>query len=326
VNSVPDWPSAARLAETLWQRGGEAPVDGVVSVTPDFMSRVLTVLGPVTVPQYNETVTASNLIERADYWTHIEGAQQQALPGGRKHFLAELAHVVVDRLLDAPSSEWFDLGKAVAAGFDAHEAMAWSNDGGIQDALNSRHWDGALPAVGGDFVADAEFEYTAKNGRGLKRVFDHTVELHADRSARIHTRLTINNTEPANPSGLLNIDSLSYITMYGPTGAQLDPASDSPDSQEDPVAGHPGAGWGRAADPLASTTLNVWWRVPALLTNAAGGSLEYRLTFRHLPGHSGDLVNLRVAPPPGWRWAGSAPPGQISLDRDLTGIWRLVRR
>src|SRR5205823_5812416 len=103
------WPTAAALATTMWHVGGEAPVQGVVSITPDFMARLLTVLGPVTVPTYHETVTAKNLLARVDYWTHLEGAQLQTQLGGRKHFLAELAHVVVDKLLDAPASSWYKL-------------------------------------------------------------------------------------------------------------------------------------------------------------------------------------------------------------------------
>src|SRR5205807_8794081 len=44
VNAVPDWPKAARLATELWQRGGEEPVDGVLSVTPAFLARILAVV------------------------------------------------------------------------------------------------------------------------------------------------------------------------------------------------------------------------------------------------------------------------------------------
>jgi hypothetical protein len=324
VNNLPDWPTAAKLAETLWQRGGEAPVNGVLSITPDFMASMLTVLGPVTVPEYNETVTASNLVTRADYWTHAEGAQQQAQPGGRKHFLAALAHVVLDKVLDAPSSDWYPLGKVVAAGFNAREAMAWSNDPVTQQALSTRRWDGALPSTYGDFVADAEFEYSAKNGRGLKRVFDHTVELRADGSAKIHTKLTINNTDPPDPTN--NINSLSYITMYGPTGAELDrAASDEPDSVDPLLSDHPAEGYFRSARPLGSTTLDVTWNAPGLLDRQQDGSLIYQLTFWRLAGHTGDVLRLRVKPPVGWRWAGAAPPKEVRLDTDLTRSWRLVR-
>ena len=119
------------------------------------------------------------------------------------------------------------LAHAMAAGFDAREAMAWSSEPVIQDALVERAWDGTLPAVSGDFFDDAEFEYAAKNGGGLHRTFDHDVVLHTDGSAQITTTVTIANTLPPNYGydHTLNIDSLSLITIYGPRGATLGAAS-----------------------------------------------------------------------------------------------------
>ena len=47
--------------------------------------------------------------------------------------------------------------------------------------------------------------------------------LRADGSAHVTTRVTINNTLPPNYGydGTLNIDSLSFVTIYGPNGATL---------------------------------------------------------------------------------------------------------
>src|SRR5207237_10831259 len=101
-------------------------------------------------------------------------------------------------------------------GLRTRKAMAWSSRRIIQHALTERAWDGALPEVSGDFFYEGEFEYTAKNGRGLHRTFDHDVVLHADGSAEITTKVTIANTLPPSSSGLLNIDPLSFVTLYGP--------------------------------------------------------------------------------------------------------------
>ena len=43
----------------------------MVSFTPAFLARILQVLGPVPVESFDETVTADNLIERLDYYTHL---------------------------------------------------------------------------------------------------------------------------------------------------------------------------------------------------------------------------------------------------------------
>ncbi|HTJ74742.1 MAG TPA: DUF4012 domain-containing protein, partial [Acidimicrobiales bacterium] len=321
VNSGPDWPAAAQLAANLWKAGGEQPVDGVISFTPGFMARVLAVTGPVPVPDYGETVTAANVEERLDFYTHRGPTASGA---DRKEFVAVVAEAVMHRLLDAPASQWEPLGQAVAQAFDAREAMAWSTDAQVARTLATRHWDGSFPRQPGDFFYNAEFEYAAKNGRGIKRVFEHHVTLRPDRSARVTTTMTVTNTDPADP--ISPAGSLAYITVYGPEGGVLDPAASDPFGFPEPaVAGHPATGWFRGAPAGGGqTTLTVTWDVPALAVRNADGSLRYDLHWPHLPDHTGDVVHLQVDLPAGWHWRNGGPPGEFSMDQDVAGSWALA--
>ena len=319
VNSGPDWPSAAQLAANLWAAGGEQPVDGVISFTPGFMAKVLSVVGPVPVPEYGETVDAANVEDRLDFYTH----RNTVLGSDRKEFVAVVAETVMHRLLDAPASQWVPLGQTMAAAFDARQAMAWSSDAQVQATLATRHWDGQFPTQAGDFFFNAEFEYAAKNGRGIRRAYDHHVVLHADGSARVTTTLTLTNTEPPDP--LSPNGSLAYMTPYGPAGATLDPGASDPFALSEPtLAGHPASGWFKAAAPGGGTaTLTVTWDVPALAVRQSNGSWSYDLTWLHLPDHTGDTVHLQVDLPAGWKWRDGPPPSQLSLDKDIAGSWAI---
>jgi hypothetical protein len=318
VNATADWPAAAGLAMTMWQRGGEQPVDGVISITPEFLARVVGVLGPVAVPGYPDTVTSSNVVERIDYYTHVEAA---ALGANRKEFIVELARVVMQKLLDAPAATWDPLGRALSAGFDARESMAWSKQAVVQTAVTNRRWDGTLRATEGDFFYDGEFAYSAKNGRGLRRTFDHLVTVNPDGSGRVTTTVTIANTEPF--SETTNLDSLSYLTFYGPAGATLVSSSLSPDASEPSLSDHPAEGWDLSAPPLGTTTLTFTWSVPKLAVRQADGTWRYQLSWMHLPGHTGDTLHLRVDIPSGWRWKGSPPAAAVPLEHDVMGSWTL---
>lgn len=317
VNDLPDWTRAGELAAALWVKGGEEPVDGVLSLKPELLARILQVLGPVEVPEYGETVTSANVIERADFYTH---RAEVAAGADRKDFLVVLADIVMQRLLEAPASSWDELGQAVAEGFDARETMLWSTDEDVAGALARREWDGVLPETPGDFFYQGEFQYLAKNGRALARTYDHNVELRPDGSGRITTDITIANTRAFEPG--FNIDSLSFITIYGPEGAVLDEAASDPDgSLEETVRGHPAAGWLRAAEPLDETTLRVVWNVEDLALLRVDGDWEYRLRWMSLPGHTGDTVNLSVTLPEGWKWREDAPPERVVLEDQLEGSW-----
>jgi hypothetical protein len=317
TNTTPDWPHAADIALKLWAAGGEAPPDGVVSFTPQFLARILAVTGSVVVPGYNETVTASNVVGRLDYYTH---QLPPTTPGlDRKEFLSPLGQAVMAKLLQAPASQWRGLGAAISKAFAARQLLVWSHDQAVQSTLDQRGWNGVLPATDGDFFYDSEFEYAAKNGGGLKRTFDEQVSLRADGSARITTTLTINNTEAPSP---VNNDVLTYYTLYGPTGAVLDPvASDPPFSLEPALAGHPAAGWFRTVAPNSTGTIKVVWDVPGLGQRRSDGSWQYALNFQHIVDNTGDVLNLKVDLPADAHWDGKAPLTQANLDKDIIGTW-----
>nr|MBA3303124.1 DUF4012 domain-containing protein [Acidimicrobiia bacterium] len=320
VNSIPDWPRAAELAARLWKDGGEAPVDGVISFTPGFLARILSVVGPVSIPSYNETVTAANLHDRLDFQTH------RATPptGARaKDFVAVVAETIMQKLLEAPASQWEPLGSVMGQAFDAREALAWSTDPQVTAALADRGWDGRFRSTDGDFFYNSEFSYAAKNGRGIRRTYDHNVALRADGSARVTTTVTVTNTLPPDP---LNASTLAYLTLYGPKGAVVDQAaSDGFGFAEPALAGHPAVAWFRAAAPGGGqATVKVVWEVPGLVKKTSNGELEYSLLWPHLPDHTGDVVNLSVDLPATWTWKGSPPPSQFSLDQEFSGSWRLA--
>jgi hypothetical protein len=322
VNTSPDWPSAAKLAAKLWRMGGEQPVDGVLSMEPQVIAAMVKVYGSVRVPAYDETVTSANVQSRLDYYTHGPGSAHKN-DVERKNFIAELAHAVLQRTLSATGGEWVRAASALQQTFGVREGMAWSARLPVQQAIVRLGWDGTLPPVAGDFYADAEFEFVAKNGSGLRRTFAHQVTLNSDGSGVSSTTMTLHDLLP--PVREVNDDSLSYITPYGPAGATLDRSSDKPDNAEPAVDGHPAAGWVRAAQPFGSTSLRVVWRVSHLLQRVDSHHWAYSLAWLPQPGHLGDIANITVALPAGWRWTHGGPPTTIRLDKPYSGVWELTQ-
>jgi hypothetical protein len=321
TNARPDWPTAAKTAIQLWQKGGGPAVNGVVSFTPNFLARLVAVFGPIRVPAYNDTITGANLVARTDYWTHH--APSQPVPGGRKEFLSVLAPLVLHKLVTEPASQWPKLGAAVGDGFAKQEAMLWSGDKNVQNVVTAHRWDYTLPRSQSDFYADAEFEFASKNGSKLHRDFTHTVVVRGDGSAVVTTVMKITDTDPVFDSGY-NPGIGGYFTPYGPHGATLDNASDKPDWDGEPdVAGHPSAGWQLFAHPGGTTALKVVWDVPQILIAQGHGHYLYSLIWMPTPAHTGDVVHLRVELPAGWTWLGASPPATLRPDSITGGNWEL---
>jgi hypothetical protein len=318
ANTTPDWPASAALAARIWQRGREKPVDGVLTFTPALLTRLLAVVGPTKVPGYPDTVTAATVDSRVEYYVHGEASVGKGATA-RKEFLSELAHAVLDRTLHAPPSKLTDLGKALSVSLSRREASVWSNNPDVQAAIAGLGWDGALPNEPGDFYADAEFAFASKNGRHLLRTFDHQVVLSKDGSGSSSTAMVERDTEPYDQK--YNQEAHAYITPYGPQGGVLLATADPSDAGQASLAGHPSAGWLRDAPPLGEFTLKVGWQAPNLLLRRSDGLWLYRLTWLPQPGHSGDVLNLHVTLPAGWKWRGAAPPRSVNLSGPYTGEW-----
>ena len=320
VNTSPDWPTSAQLARKVWLAGGEEDVDGVVTYLPGFIARLLAATGPVEVPGYGETVTAENLDARLEHYTHSEATR--GLPSGvRKAFIGALGEAVLERVLTLPAERLPDLAASLDAAMAAGELAIWSTRAPVQEALGQLEWDGAFRGWPGDVFVDAEFAFAAENGRGIRRTFDHEVDLRPDGSGRSATTMTIRNTQPFEPG--YNPGTHAYLTPYGPRGAVLADGSDPPAADEPSLAGHPTAGFLRDAPPLGEATLRVVWEAPELAAPAGDGTWEYRLTWRPTPGHLGDELRLRVQLPAGWTWSGPPPPAVIPLRSVYFGAWKI---
>ncbi len=109
ANLSGDFPTTAKLAMQVFQEEGGGPVDGNIALTPAVIAHVLNVVGPIRVPQYNETITAQNLEDKLHYYQQDFNAirLQRQITGTnnaatRKAFTSLLGHLLLDKVRHEP--------------------------------------------------------------------------------------------------------------------------------------------------------------------------------------------------------------------------------
>ncbi len=109
ANLSGDFPTTAKLAMQVFQEEGGGPVDGNIALTPAVIAHVLNVIGPIKVPQYNETITAQNLEDKLHYYQQDFSAirLQKQITGTnnaatRKAFTSLLGHLLLDKVRHEP--------------------------------------------------------------------------------------------------------------------------------------------------------------------------------------------------------------------------------
>lgn len=136
----PDWPTAARTISALWNRDiDQTPIDGVISVDPLALARVMRATGPVFVDgrEFNSKNVVSLLLSEA---------YQLYEPREADRVFKEVALEVMDTLVSGD----FDLRVLVSAITDSINSgsiMFWSSEPVIQELVAPWRLSGILPTT-----------------------------------------------------------------------------------------------------------------------------------------------------------------------------------
>ncbi|HEU0002628.1 MAG TPA: DUF4012 domain-containing protein [Ktedonobacteraceae bacterium] len=160
-----DFPTAARYGEQNFEReGGNVPLQGVIAVTPYLIQQALDITGSVSVPEYHETITAQNLVERIHYHQlgdAGEGPDYTPSPDGysslRKHFTALLAEHMLARIRQLPASAQSSFVALFAHALQSKDVQVYLNASAAENILLQYHLAGAIQSPPGDglFIVDA---------------------------------------------------------------------------------------------------------------------------------------------------------------------------
>jgi uncharacterized protein DUF4012 len=298
-NLSPDFTANAQVAERIYEQESGDTVNGVIAITPRFISGLLTLTGPIVVPGYNETVTSENLEAKIHFYQahpEITGT----LPAGtntseRKRFTSVLGEMVFARLRTLPPAQLHGALTIVRDALSAKDLQVYINDPGVYALLDRAHLTSTLPPFTGDTLTLVD------DNVGINKASQYTTETASDdvtigADGSVTHTLTINyaydpHDDPYDPQGVTGF--FDEIQVYVPAGAQLLHWSGL--LSLDRVR-HVGMrdifGGGIGLAPHFSHTVTLTWAVPApanptsayslLLTRQAGSTYALTVTI-HSP-------------------------------------------
>jgi hypothetical protein len=222
-----DFPTTARYAEQNYSReGGTIAVQGVMAITPAFIERALAITGPISVPEYNEVVTAQNLIDRIHYYELGAGRQGGNVPSpdGRssidKRFTALLAERFLARIRQFPSSVLSQLLPMFVSSLRSKDLQIYFNSSPAENLLRLAQVDGTIQTPTGDsfFVVDTNIAVDKAN-QFITSTLDDRVSIDGDGNAT-HTT-TIRYAWLTNGNVYGSALYRDYVRIYIPPGSTL---------------------------------------------------------------------------------------------------------
>lgn len=226
-NWDPDFIVSAERAEWFLQKTTDRTVDGVIAVNLPAVKFLLEAVGPLTLPDYNEEVTASNLFERAEYRAEID-----FFPGStqKRDFLGSLARELFNRAKAGSALDLIRLAQAVEAGLSQKQILVSLHDHESQKLLLKQNWAGSLfnPALETadqrPVLADYNFLVEANLGINkanyfLRRQIKQQLTILKNKEVLAVTTISYQNQSPADawPGGIYR----SYLRQFIPAGSSL---------------------------------------------------------------------------------------------------------
>jgi hypothetical protein len=346
ANWSPDFPTTAQLAAQIYEQDQGVAVDGVIAIDQQAVRLVVGALGPFRLEEYEESVTADNVIPLArQYWALPLGAGTSEESAGdwwvhRKDFMGALLKATMTRLEGGvTSAEVMELTKAIRRGVEEKHILIWFDDPAVSELLYDVGWDGIIQATEGDYlmVVDTNMGFNKVNpnvdeGINYQVTMDEEGDVRAVVTINYHNRSTREVQECVQEAryeltyeGMMNRCYWDYLRLYVPQDARLIEATRNPLppgslyrrlSGADAGSGEPDIGppekgkevFGNffVVPPQESKEIRFSYELPDILEKT-GDSYRYSLLIQKQPGTKALPVQVTVELPPGAEWVAVDP-------------------
>lgn len=292
-NWSPDFPTAAKQAEFLLERETHRHVDGVVAIDPYFISKVLAVIGPTTVPETGDVVTAANF-----YPTTLQRVHPESGPAVGKSFLSEAANAIFSRLLAAPSNDWVPLAQAVQSGCGSRSVQAFFNDSNAENFIGRSDCSVRILPAASDAVTVVE-----SNVGGNKDDFwmqrRHSLRLTVQTDGSVQHMLTLRYsglTPHGAPTGTWGYTG--WLRIYLPASSSVQTISGASLDSSSELGRQVLQGWFYVQFGAAQE-ITIVYRTDASAIHATPRHLK--LLWQKQAGRLADPISVEIALPDSWK-------------------------
>ena len=219
-NWFADFPLSAKKSISFYEKTGGPTADGVITLTPTMMQKLLEITGPIEMPEYDVTLNSENFVELTQNEVEVEYDKQENKP---KKILSDLAPMVLEKLLSSKNIE--TISKTAAAlleGLEEKHILLYSENVQLQKIISQQGWSGEVLDASRDYVSVINTNINGyKTDAMIEETILHQAEIQEDGS--IIDTLTITRKHNGGNSDYewFNKVNADYLRVYVPNGSKL---------------------------------------------------------------------------------------------------------
>ncbi len=220
-NWSPDFVINALKAESFYHLGGgKEKIDGVIGITSNVLTSLLSVTGPVEIEGYPGTYDSENAILKLEYQVEKAFDEQGIERAERKSIMGDLARAILQRAESLSLKEKKQLVDILFSDLSKKDIQLYFTDKYLQNIAEKAQWTGKVDdSWRSDYLMTVDANLGAyKSDYYVKRSLDYTVDLSKDAPV---ANLKITYQHTAKQRDWMTKDYLTYLRVYVPSGAEL---------------------------------------------------------------------------------------------------------
>ena len=211
-----DFPTSAKKVASFFYEEAGYRVDGVIALNPDVVSRILEVVGPIKLPEYEMTLDQNNFL--ASIQEEVEYGENRVQP---KKVIVDFAPRFLEKLYSADSEQWMKIFAIFANSLEEKDMILYLEDKSLEKFVVEKGFGGEVKKVDSDYLM-----VTFSNIKGSKTdaVTDSSISIESRfEVGRVVHRVSITRMHNGGSSayGFYNRQNPAYARVLLPNNAEL---------------------------------------------------------------------------------------------------------
>ena len=219
-NWFPDFPTSAEKAIFFYEKTGGPTVDGVFTLTPTVLERLLALTGPIELPEYSMVVDSKNFIPTIQEQVEIKYDKVENKP---KKVLSDLSSILMERVFSLTDPlELYQVANIFVEGLNERHILLYTRTPETEALIETNGWSGKIDDTPRDYLSVVNTNVNGYKTDGvINDTVEHRVTIDEDGTALAVTTVTREHTGGNTPYDWWNRVNSNYMRVYVPKGSKL---------------------------------------------------------------------------------------------------------
>jgi len=224
ANWFPNFPTSAEKVAWFFEKTGGPTVDGVIAMTPTVIEQMLSVTGPIEMPEYDATVDEKNFREVTQYEVEFDYDKKENRP---KKFIADLMPEILDRLVNAKDPKTIlKTLNILSSALEQKQILIYSKNYNLQKMVSDQGWSGEILGANKDYLSVINTNINGYKTDGIiKETIEHHANIEDDESITDEVTVTRKHNGGNEKYDWWNKVNGDYMRVYVPEGSKFLEAS-----------------------------------------------------------------------------------------------------